>query len=481
VTPTYKWTLTIPPDYPDPLPPLSGSGASVGVVALVGGTYSATFTAKAERDCPPASRTIDPESAMVTEIPITAEVIDQDDPTNSTWSGLSEGSPIYGGSEPSTGDNARLTVAPSGGGVANIVWSVEGPGGGSYDSPPSGPQATQWDLGDILNPVPGEITFKVEVTYQDGGRECGEFESEIGVRTDDVIVIGWINAQAIPLSTVGVDTTFILPTLTPTGSSSVPFCSQYVGLLTQGDAAPNGISLVGQANPNKLYVLDWLFKFAGNVDPSTIISGDFRDPTDQHMDEAKFSAFVNSFTTYKLINRYQVRYLTSDGTFNQSPVQLQRLAAIGWTIEPCGSGIALIGQGGANNGFLGSQPGSVWHINDGSPDASGVLSFNTLMGNAVPTNPLYWENIGSRIRFRANADTQGEIDAQVFPTYHVYRNGRLVNTVHQTGSPTAVFTLFPYPFGAVPCTSIPFPHAQGRCGFAGPPVETSAGDTPYWP
>jgi hypothetical protein len=65
VTPTYKWTLTIPPDYPDPLPPLSGSGASVGVVALVGGTYSATFTAKADRDCPPPDITIGPGTSQV--------------------------------------------------------------------------------------------------------------------------------------------------------------------------------------------------------------------------------------------------------------------------------------------------------------------------------------------------------------------------------------------------------------------------------
>jgi hypothetical protein len=52
VSPTYKWTLTIPPDYPPPLPPLSGSGSSVGVVAEVPRTYTVTFVVMACLDQP---------------------------------------------------------------------------------------------------------------------------------------------------------------------------------------------------------------------------------------------------------------------------------------------------------------------------------------------------------------------------------------------------------------------------------------------
>jgi len=62
VSPTYTWELTIPGGYPDPLPPLSGSGPAASVVAKVPGTYSATFTATAGRDCPPAPRVIGPGS-----------------------------------------------------------------------------------------------------------------------------------------------------------------------------------------------------------------------------------------------------------------------------------------------------------------------------------------------------------------------------------------------------------------------------------
>jgi hypothetical protein len=65
VAPTYTWELTIPPDFPEPLPPLSGTGQVVSVVAEVPGTYTASFTATANRECPPPSRTVGPAGKEV--------------------------------------------------------------------------------------------------------------------------------------------------------------------------------------------------------------------------------------------------------------------------------------------------------------------------------------------------------------------------------------------------------------------------------
>jgi len=46
--------LTLPSGYPAPLPPLTGTGATVNVVAKVAGIYSCSFVAKPTRtDCPP--------------------------------------------------------------------------------------------------------------------------------------------------------------------------------------------------------------------------------------------------------------------------------------------------------------------------------------------------------------------------------------------------------------------------------------------
>ena len=490
VSPTYTWNLTIPPDYPDPLPPLTGSGKVATVAANAPGTYSCTFTATADRDCPPASRTIGPESAMVTEIPITAEVIDQDDPTNSTWSGLSEGSPIYGGSEASTADNVRLEVIPPAGAVSNIVWSVEGPGGGSYNPPPSGPGATQWDLGDILNPVPGEITFKVEITYADGQRECGVFESEIGVRTDDVIVIGWINPAGVTLPAAPA---WLAPSPLPVGGPPVPDsskCNRLMGQLSENLISP---ILVGLPDPpgvlvaaDRDYILHWMFKYAGNTDPALPIGGidggDFRDSTNSYLDWGEVGAFVNTATNYKLFNRLQIKFLKDTSGFKGSPIVLQQATAIGTTVNPCGPSTIppaptiMPGQAGPANGpptIISTSNTRVTLINDGSPDAAGIRIFNTLTGNGVPA-PLFWENIGSKITFRYDGGTAPQIVVQPYPTYYDYRNGTQVGTVPQAASPLNNFLLNPYPFGTVWCSYITGTTPGGRCGDASSPADSSA-------
>ncbi|UCC32018.1 MAG: hypothetical protein JSU86_07010, partial [Phycisphaerales bacterium] len=68
VTPTYTWELTIPPDYPPPLPPLSGSGSTASVVAKAPGTYSCTLMAEANRECEPSEHTIGPETGKAVRI-----------------------------------------------------------------------------------------------------------------------------------------------------------------------------------------------------------------------------------------------------------------------------------------------------------------------------------------------------------------------------------------------------------------------------
>ncbi len=50
------WVLTVPADYPPPLPPLTGLGSSVSVAAKAPGTYSVTFTVTVTRDCNPGPK-----------------------------------------------------------------------------------------------------------------------------------------------------------------------------------------------------------------------------------------------------------------------------------------------------------------------------------------------------------------------------------------------------------------------------------------
>ena len=60
VGPSYTWVITKPDSTTD-----SGSGASADVVTDQAGVYSCTFTATADRDCPPADRDVGPATKQL--------------------------------------------------------------------------------------------------------------------------------------------------------------------------------------------------------------------------------------------------------------------------------------------------------------------------------------------------------------------------------------------------------------------------------
>ncbi|GJQ40472.1 MAG: hypothetical protein JETCAE02_28840 [Anaerolineaceae bacterium] len=248
-------------------------------------------------------------------ITIIGERINQDDPASTTWIGLAEGAPIFGGSEPSTADNGRLMIDPEPG-VMDIKWWVIAEGCGQFAAPPSGPEATTWNLGDILQPCPGLITFYVQVTFEDGKQQCGDFKSEIGVRTDDVIVVGWINGWQVPLNPNGVNQE-ILNIFWPPGPpvpSSID-CNDFVFDLSLFDATPNGIDLTPA---DRIYILHWLFRYAGNPDPIAVLGPlEFRTVDDSMIDYGKVALYKNTKTHYKLFNHFQTRYLANDDGYTE--------------------------------------------------------------------------------------------------------------------------------------------------------------------
>jgi hypothetical protein len=341
--------------------------------------------------------------------------------------------------------------------------------------------------------MPGKITFMAEVIYLDGTRKCGLFDTEIGVRTDFVVVIGWIDPDNVPLVTAGVDRN-LLRAFPPSGPPVGLWGGVQIAILvSQGDVQPMGINLLEApwaATPgrrNRLYLLNWLFKFTANPDPRTITGpADFRDATDTHIDFEKLNSYTNVRTNYKLFNLFQVRYLANEGGFTVPPFVLIQSWVIGTTMDPI-MGAPTQGQSGPHNGDRQATAQSIWAINEGSPPAAGILAFNTLMGNAVPRNPTFWENIGSRIKFSYDNGTEPIVTVQAYPTFYVYHNGRLVSINPQAPQPSDHFYRNPYPFGIVPCDgstafgSIPHPHGGGRCGNAVAPEESSARIPPILP
>jgi hypothetical protein len=126
------------------------------------------------------------------------------------------------------------------------------------------------------------------------------------------------------------------------------------------------------------------------------------------------------------------------------PVVLQHAAQIGRTHNPIFGTIIEAGDAGPANATIIPGPRSTSWINDGTPTSIAVRAFNTLAA------PLKWSNIGSRIDFGPLLGASGSISAQVYPTYYIFENRRLVRTIQQAPTPIQNFSTNPYPPGPAP-------------------------------
>ena len=227
-----------------------------------------------------------------------------------------------------------------------------------------------------------------------------------------------------------------------------------------------------------------------NPDPTATISGgSFRNALTSSTDEEKVLSFTRDSSNFKLFNRLQVKYrVNSAGSFVGTPIVLHRQVIIGVTKNPCGAVSTFLlsfpGQAGPANGpepIMASDSSRYSLINDGSPDAGAVRAFDTLTGKDLGSQkvPVFWENIGSKISFKAAGGSAPSVVLQSYPTYYEYHNGRLVNTTPQAGAPLGNFNTNPYPFGIVPCTGIGGTTPGGRCGDATTSADRTARSPNY--
>jgi Glucodextranase, domain B/Carboxypeptidase regulatory-like domain len=414
------------------------------------------------------------------DVKIDASAVNQDDPTNTSYTTLPVGSPVYAGSESSTSDSLQLTAtlpanAPP---AVTYTWSVSGPGSSAYTPPSPSPSASTWNVGKIMS-SPGTLTFQVAVDFGGGTQAQDSRDVEVGVRSDDTIVVGWINPAGVTIP--GGASPAVTGLLTPPPVPSSLKCNLFVLDLSENFTSPNFITLTPA---DRSYVLNWLFKFAGNTDPSTVIAGgDFRNSATSFTDDNKVSTFLADPTNFKLFNRFQVKFRVSGGTFNGSPTVLRQQTGIGTTHNPCGTVLGFLGlfpgqSGPANGPPQVTSPGNdrVSLINDGSPDSGAIRAFDTLTGKDLPagTTAVFWENIGTRIGFTASGGPTASVVVQPYPTYYEYHNGTLVKTTPQAATPLGNFLTNPYPFGTVSCLGLGGLTPGGRCGDASSPADSSA-------
>lgn len=221
--------------------------------------------------------------------------------------------------------------------------------------------------------------------------------------TDDVVVIAWVNANAIDLPSRASLTLIGALNLTET---CVPLVASWALGATEGLGS----------DADRAYANAFLVKNSGNAEPpnSSInpiaiqLGGDFR-----------------------LFNRFQVRFSVSNGLITD-PQYIQFVSQVGSTPNPCTRFLpSLSGEAHPSNGASGVVFGrTVYQLTEGRIGSAGQAVSETINGRKVP-----W--IWSVIKF----DKSGFPDATdhaVFPTYYVYKNGQLIQIFPQGALSTFV-------------------------------------------
>lgn len=195
------------------------------------------------------------------------------------------------------------------------------------------------------------------------------------------------------------------------------------------------------------------------------------------MSQAKLDAFAirSDKTHYKLLNHYQVKFLTTSyGSFdpgslivppNKNQVEIgntkdpARLYDIGGPIDALGlwwenypTGGIFPGVHGINNEVQANTGTETMLCNEGQPDAMAMAAFSNLAGAATSFHiwssitfysnlPLYVDAISpstgaSLTRAPKPVEFyQGRINTQIYPTYWIYVNGVHRGTQAQNPNP----------------------------------------------
>lgn len=374
-------------------------------------------------------------------LPIEMKVVDRDDPTRK-WGDEKDhhsNKPIYAGEK--NGDMVRWKLAGTDSWTnVTFTWTAEGPSG--TIAGPTGVGKNEWTITDAdadtatdwLTWEPGKWKIKVQI-----GSSQAEFEQEIGVRTTDVVVVGWINPAGVPLDATGMPsdmTRYYPPSGTISSMTQKLLTAAHLGLISAGSTIRPGPA-VGMTSDEKTYILRWMFKFAGNSAPPNSFAT-----------EESLNQFRNDLTNYKLYNRFQIKYLLSDdGTkFKEKPKILKDdvpATRIGTTIDPIFHNPDP-GQKQEADGRQQIKDDKAYHqTNDGSPSGIAVKAFNALV------SPLKWNDIGSTITFGIDLGFRYEIKQQVYPTFYIYERIEdgsfyLYQVIPQAATPEGNFNSNPY-------------------------------------
>jgi hypothetical protein len=429
-------------------------------------------------------------------LPVEMRITDRDDPKKKWTDNVVKTAPVYSGK--STGDMVSWKLGGTDSWTnATFSWSAEGP---ETKTGPSGTGKNEWKIADgdedtakdWIDWKPGKYKIECAISFG-GGSSTAEFEQEVGVRTDDVVAVGWIDPQQVPLNSSGVQSALL--EVLPVGGLSAEDgdnAKLKAGILLkhiaeEGVASPFqvdepwyappimiGVDFTAFSAADKAYALNWMFKYAGNPAPPN----DFTD-NEGYFSQAELEEFAakKDKKLYKLLNHYQAKYLVgADEKFKSGTlVHLKHKAFIGNTKDPARiydtwglfDWLGRWLENYPNNGIFPGMPRE--HnsdnpvvtdttsklCNEGTPDQKALDAFKNLTGH---DQGYIWSSITFFSDLQHYSETtssstsqsltrnpkptefyQGRMNTQVYPTYWIYINGEKKGVQNQAPSPSALF------------------------------------------
>jgi hypothetical protein len=408
-------------------------------------------------------------------LPVEVRVVNRDDPAKTWTTGpvtsgpLAYTSPtISEVSDVKNGDLISWRVPGLSGG--SFQWWATGPSGSRKDAP-SSVTGNEWKLEDPLDWLPGKWRIHCRYTPSGGAATEFDFEQNLGYRSPDITVIGWIDGAQIQLP----DGTSTVKILAPNifGQIQDVNSAESIGFI-MGSIATRGPFLLSIANdgifagstapyprykvgplapdPARTYLNAHLLKFSPNDAPPAEFLKQWPGLEGRKMvNETTLSEFRDNPINFRSFHRFQAKFeLDDSGKIKGTPIykDVGPRTKVGKTpIDWMPEWAEPIGETGPHDGTLNTTGASVqFNPKNGKTHSAKladdfeqytqgrISTIGKLSGGQVnkQINNLKVAWIWSIIEFgAANAKTGSTAvpEHEIFPVYHVYYNGKRIDTL----------------------------------------------------
>ena len=381
---------------------------------------------------------------------VLVKIVNRDDPTKTWTTGPVSSGPIaYTSPTIPEVDDVRngdlISWSVPGLTSGSFQWWATGPSGSRKDAPVG--TDNEWKLDDPLDWLPGKWRIHCRYTPSGGAVAEFDFEQNLGYRSPDVTVIGWIDGEQINLPK-GTD---MVPDPSYYGLSYASVMDSFVlrnGFLL--DAAVLSGSSPLWATPHspdggRKYVNAYLIKSSPNNAPPAEFQLYWPGSKNRKMvDDAGFTMFKSQTDKFRSFQRFQARFeLDDSGKIKGEPHYLKQTTQVGvtpvdWLPDPAGETGPYDGTVNTNGTSVMFNPksGKTYSANladDFEQYTQGRISTSgTLSGGQISqrlnnlTVPWIWSLIEFGVA-HAKAGTTAIPEHEIFPVYHVYYNGRRID------------------------------------------------------